>query len=313
MGAFTDAGRPDRMTVENGKLGVAYITPQWREGLKFIRSLIAEGLIPLENLTQDQAQRNTIINSTPVRSFAFCHFSASPLSASNPASQEYVSAPPLKGPQGVQFALFEPSVAGISMTISSNCKNPDAAFRVGDLMMRTDIGIITRFGQEGVDWDYPQNVKNIDDYMALQPGSPIYIVAYDDMKFWGGTSVSNAAWRGKGPYVRAYEVANGRGVLKNGVEPRQIRQGETDALYQKGGWAPGEVIPKLIYTIEENDAIQDIRISLNNYVLEMTSAFLAGNQDIDSSWNAYVAELNNIGLAKFISINQTVYDRMYRR
>jgi hypothetical protein len=45
----------------------------------------------------------------------------------------------------------------------------------------------------------------------------------------------------------------------------------------------------------------------------MTSAFLAGNRDIDSSWNAYIAELNNIGAAKFISVNQGVYNRMYRK
>jgi putative aldouronate transport system substrate-binding protein len=239
--------------------------------------------------------------------------SASQISASNPAGDQYVTSPPLRGPEGIRYATFIPSVASIQFMVSANCKNPDAAARLGDLMLRADIGIITRFGQEGVDWDYPQNAKNLADYSPYQEGFPISIVIYDDFRFWGGTTVSNASWRQKGPYVRNYAVANGRGVIKDTVTARSIVQGETDALYQNGGWAPKEVIPKLIYTTEENDSIRDIQISLNNYVLEMTSAFLAGNRDIDSSWNAYVTELNNIGLAKFISVNQVVYDRMYKR
>jgi putative aldouronate transport system substrate-binding protein len=170
-----------------------------------------------------------------------------------------------------------------------------------------------RWGQEGVDWDYPQNVKNAADYTTRQEGFPISLITYDDGKFWGGTAVANASWRQKGPYVRDYGAANGWGLLKNAVDIRNTRQAESDALYQKGGFAPKDVIPKLIYNTDENASIRDITTSLNGYVLEMTSAFLAGNRDIDSSWNAYIAELNNIGLAKYLSVNQTVYDRMYKK
>jgi putative aldouronate transport system substrate-binding protein len=241
------------------------------------------------------------------------YISPSQISTANPAGEQYIGAPPLKGPAGVRYATFGPSVAGIQFMISANCKNPDAAFRVGDLMEREDIGIITRFGEEGVDWDYPANVKNLGDYTPFQPGFPITIVIYDDIRFWGGTGVANASWRQKGPYVRNYAVANGRGVLKNSITVRNTIQSETDAMYQNGGWAPKQVIPKLLYTADELNSIKDIQTSLNNYVLEMTSAFLAGNRDIDSSWNAYVAELNNIGLAKFISVNQAAYNRMYKK
>jgi putative aldouronate transport system substrate-binding protein len=313
MNSFVYAGGPNQLKVDNGKVSVAYTAPEWREGLKYIRSLFAEGLIPIENLTQDRAQANTILNSPEVRAFSFVYFSPSQISASNSAGDRYISGPPLKDPAGVRYATFLPSVASIQFMVSTNCKNPDAAARLGDLMERADIGIITRFGQEGVDWDYPENAKNLAAYSPYQEGFPISIVIYDDFRFWGGTTVSNACWRQKGPFVRNYAIANGRGVIKDTVTARSIMQGKTDALYQDSGWAPKEVIPKLIYNTEESETIRDISTGLGNYVLEMTSAFLAGNRDIDSSWNAYVAELNNIGLAKFLSVNQTVYDRMYRR
>jgi putative aldouronate transport system substrate-binding protein len=313
MNSFTNVGNGNQLAVSDGKLSLAYMNPQWREGLKYIRSLIAEGLIPIENLTQDRAQANTILNADPVRSFAFIYTSQSQISGSNPAALEYFAAPPLRGPAGIRYSYFAPSVASVQFMVSANCKNPDAAFRMGDLMERRDIGLMQRWGQEGINWDYPQNVKNIADYTTRQEGFPISLVTYDDGKFWGGTAVANASWRQKGAYVRDYGAANGWGLLKNAVDIRNTRQAESDALYQKGGFAPKEVIPKLIYNVEENEAIRDIQTSLTNYVLEMTSAFLAGNRDIDSSWNTYIAELDNIGAAKFISVNQTVYDRMYRK
>jgi putative aldouronate transport system substrate-binding protein len=313
MNSFVYAGDLNQIKVDNGKLSAAYTTPEWREGLKYIRSLVAEGLIPMENLTQDRAQANTILNSPEVRAFSFVYTSTSQIAASNPVGDGYISGAPLKGPAGGRYATFRPSVAHIEFMVSANCKNPDAAARLGDLMERADIGIITRFGQEGVDWDYPQNVKNLADYSPSQEDFPISIVVYDDYKFWGGTAVANASWRGKGAHVRDYAVANGRAVNKATVVPRSVLLGKVDAMYQNGGWAPKEVIPKLLYTEEEMNSIRDIQTSLNNYVLEMTSAFLAGNRDIDSTWNAYLAELNNIGLAKFISVNQGVYNRMYRK
>jgi putative aldouronate transport system substrate-binding protein len=44
----------------------------------------------------------------------------------------------------------------------------------------------------------------------------------------------------------------------------------------------------------------------------MTANFLAGNRDIDSSWNTYLNELNNIGLPKILPVIQKAYDRMYK-
>ena len=312
MNAFVYAGDTNQLVVENGKLGAAYTTPQWREGLKYIRSLFQEGLIPMENLTQDRTQVNTILNSSDVRAFSFIYASVSQINTDNPAGDEYICAPPLRGPAGVQYATYTPSVPNISYMVSSRCMNPDAAFRLGDVMASREIGIIQRWGEEGVNWDYPENVKNIQDYMPAQTDGPITMVPYNDASFWGGSAVGNGSWRQKGPLIREYNISDSRGTLRGAPVIRTRHNNEAIILYQSSNWAPKEVIPKLIYTVEENNTIQDIRISLNNYVMEMTSAFLAGNRDIDASWEAYLAELNSIGLARFISVNQTVYDRMYK-
>jgi hypothetical protein len=83
-------------------------------------------------------------------------------------------------------------------------------------------------------------------------------------------------------------------------------------MYQEGAWKPKEVIPKLLYNTEEGTEVTEILTNLESYNTSMAAAFLSGDRNIDSSWNAYQAELNNIGLPRVLSIIQKVYDRMYK-
>ena len=68
----------------------------------------------------------------------------------------------------------------------------------------------------------------------------------------------------------------------------------------------------LIYTQEETEVYTDIKTTLDTYRDEATANFLAGNTDIDANWDAYVAELENIGLSELLEVVQAAYDRMYK-
>jgi putative aldouronate transport system substrate-binding protein len=312
MNSFVYAGDNRLLTVTNGKIGAAYTTPEWKEGLKFIRSLFAEGLIPIETLTQDGAQMRTLINTEPPVVFSFVWYNTDQINAANPAAIQYYAAPPLKGPKGVQYATHIPSTAGIRCVITKNCKNPDAAFRLGDLMTNETFSISTRFGAEGLDWDYAKNVPNAETlYEPAYPGAPLSIVTYDDSNFWGGTTPSNSSWRQQGPMINAHAILKGWANPK-GVFNRDVINARISTLYFDGGWNPKEVIPKLIYNPDEMLEISEILTNLESYNTSTTAAFLSGNKDIDASWNAYQAELNNIGLPRALSIIQKVYDRMYK-
>jgi putative aldouronate transport system substrate-binding protein len=137
------------------------------------------------------------------------------------------------------------------------------------------------------------------------------MVVYDDSSFWGGTGVTNCSWRQIGPYYADYGLPNGLGIKKDAYQ-RQIRKGPSREAYANPIYQPKEVIPKLIYTEEEFEEIDEIMTTLKSYVQEMTSNFLAGNRDIDTGWNSYINEFNAIGLPKVLSTVQKVYDRMYK-
>jgi putative aldouronate transport system substrate-binding protein len=316
MNAFVFSGDRWLLTVNNGTVGAAYNTPEWRDGLKYIRGLVAEGLIPIETFTQDANQMRTIINQEGPVVFSFVWFNADQVNSSNPAADGYKALPPLRGPKGIQYATYQPSVATVSFVVSRNCKNPDAAFRVGDVMSSELIGIMQRFGAEKADWDYPQNVINAErDYVPSVPGWPLSIILHHDAEFWGGSGVSNSSWRQLGPTIRTYGVYNGTGNAGASYSQRLQENNKAGVMYQEGGYAPREVIPKLIYNNEELGPITELLTSLETYVTESTAAFLTGTRDInsDAAWNIYLAELNRIGISQALSIIQRVYNRMYKQ
>ena len=298
--------------IDNGVISVPYNTEAWRAGLKYIRSLFADGLLALEILTQDDNQVRTLCNSDPVRVASFFMTSASLINSDDVAVQ-YLVAPPLKGTNGTQYSTIIPSVANIRFMISANCKNPEAAFRVGDVMMREDVSITNRFGERGVNWDYPEdNPGFVPRCIPFLEGWPGKAIIYDDGAYWSGSSVQNAGWREAAPGCISYAVQHGRLIPRELMVGRQGNNSIAMSMYTIEAFGPKEILGKLIYNEDENALMSEVQTTLNNYVHEMTSNFLAGNRDIDSSWNAYVAELNTIGLPRVLATVQRVYDRMYK-
>jgi putative aldouronate transport system substrate-binding protein len=312
MNAFVYAGDGQYRTVNDGTVGLAYTTEEWKEGLKFIRKMFEEGLIASENLTMDSNQFKALMNNEDVVAFTFVYAAPDMVDAATSRMTDYKYMGPVTGPNGVNTATYAKSTAGIRMLVTANCKHPEAAFKLGDLMSCEYIGISTRWGLEGQEWDYIANVKNAEAYAPSVAGFPISIVTYHDAGWWGGLDPTNESWRQTGPFVRQYGIACGVGIDPSTTEEYTIILNEAWTLYQTCGKNPDETIPKLIFTTEESDEISEIQSTLKSFVDEKTAAFLMGNEDIDAGWDAFQNELKAIGSETYLKVVQTVYDRMYK-
>ena len=313
MSPFVYTGGSNYLTVEDGVIGLAYTTEEWKEGLKFIRKLFEEGLIPQEILTQDGNQYLAMLNSAEPTTMMFFYMSASRVNAANEWRNVYEAVPPLNGPDGEPISKYAPSTADNgNFFITRNCENPEAAFRVGDMMVSEYFSIVTRWGEEGVDWDYVENVEGADQYVPWVEGFDLLLTVYDDATFWSSGEIQNRSWMQKGPYIREYGIANGRAKDPATVSIFDTHTSEGDNLYQIEAYRPDEYIPKLIYSADEIDVVADIQTTLNDFVREWTANFMAGNMDIDENWDAFQEELKNIGVDEYLEIVQAVYDRMYK-
>jgi len=314
MNAYIFAGHSDYLYVgENDEVFVAYNTEAWKEGLKFARKLFAEGLIPSEIITQDDNQFLAMLNSEDCTTMSFFYTSPSRVNAALSWRNDFEAYAPLINKEaGIPYGSYRPSVpSNGAFFITANCKNPEAAFSIGDMMVSKEHSIITRWGQEGVDWDYVENVPDADKYVAWVDGFDKLITVYDDAKFWSSGEIQNRSFIQRGPFIREYGIANGRTKDPATSSIFDQHTNAADILYQENNYKPEKTVGKLIYTAEEMEILADIKVTITDYRNEMTANFLAGNIDIDEGWDAYVKELESMGLAQYLEIINDVYTRMY--
>ena len=298
--------------VNDGEIGVFYNTPEYREALQFIRKLFADGLMPDYQFTIDTTAWNNLSGNAEIPIVGVVEGAAATHTQRIP---DYVGFGSLANPDGRIFTNFEPSVANISYMISSSCEAPEAAFRLGDLLVSEDLSIVTRWGNEGQHWDYIANAK-VDvsqmDAWFEDAGYPGYVVIYEDP--WG--IVQNFHWYQAGPFIRQYGIAAGRVVPKDTPinSEYMIAQSIKPYLEVSEATSKQHAVGKLVFNATELTAITEILNSLQTYFGESIAAFALGNLDInnDTVWNDYVAQLNAIGLQDVLKIVQNVYDRMYK-
>lgn len=319
MSAFVYAHDSERRIVEDGKVGFAYTTEEWREGLRYIKSLFDEGLIPLETLTQDRSQYGAIAKQTdPMQLFSFGYWHYLGTDAQVGADYSYI--PALKGPDGTQYAMYKPALPEAGAVISADCKNPEAAFLVCDFMCSEEMSITQRWGERGVNWDYWEDAKGIDksNYTAAYPGYEISIIAYDDTAFWNGNDLQDASYLQTGCYVWDADILCGIATATTGATEEEqasidfvAKQNEAILACQDSKYRPEEIIDYLPLSADENAQIADAKATLTSYVNEMTCAFLTGSKDLDKDWDSYLTELEKIGIQSVVDVYQVAYDRVH--
>lgn len=322
MSAFVySSSKVKFLYAQDGVLNYAYTTDAWKEGLKYLQKLFAEGLIGVQSLTQDSDQYDTMLYTDAVTVGCYADSIRAIKKDQDERQYYYWALEPLIGPEGVQYAVFEPSACTATFVISADCTDPETAYRVGDLLVSEYLSISTRFGKEGENWcwakDYdrsPIDHEVFNELVNVPGAEPSIILYYPD--FWGFAQQNNA-WLQNGPFIRQYAIANGmineQNLVADKKEEKLDRIGPVgNVLYQEGGWGPEEPFTPLLYTAEETAVIDDIQATLSSYIEETTAAFLMGNKDIDAEWDNYLNELKKIGIEKALEINQAAYDRAYK-
>ena len=60
--------------------------------------------------------------------------------------------------------------------------------------------------------------------------------------------------------------------------------------------------------MEDTEAIAEAIALIPDYVDQSMADFITGAKDLDKDWDAYVKELNAMGLENWLSIAQATYD-----
>ena len=286
---------------------------EWREGIRYIRKLVKEGLMMPESFTQSEQQMTAIQTQDPHVVGGVARVSTSNIPTSDPRWMEYTHILPLQGPTGMREIIRTPSIPSNPMIITSKCKYPEAAFRLGDYLCSEEMTIWGRFGVKGVDWFEPKEGEK-SAYEELNLVSYKTVVTYRPPAW---ADVGNNYWANTGPRIYGVKLFFGQALSSDISETERNYQLTLAKDYFLAGSFVNDnkIVSGLVYNEEESEIINSIYKAAVSYVEEAWARFVLGDLDIDSDadWNAYLNELSRMDLDAAIAATQSCLDRMYKK
>lgn len=296
---------------ESGEHVIApFATEEWREGLWYMNKLYTEGLLASSTFTDnDTAFKATLNSETNVVGLTSAGSTSNWPDADNNANfLEMDLIEPLTGPNGVCYTPYTEYAPGASFFITSSCENPDLAFKLGDWFMDIDNSRIARWGEEGVDWTSDPEVcaEHMNGYVDAGLADEVNLVYLTNI--W--SEPSNKYWHNTNSYYEPWEAASG---TASGIAPYDATSKNNMLNAQHIEWYydkhPEHVLSLLHYTSEEASQCTEAMVSIADLVEQAKAEFITGVRDLDSGWDAYLEELESVGLSSWLEIAQTVYER----
>jgi putative aldouronate transport system substrate-binding protein len=305
---------PGSLSLDNtGRKVVApFVQPAFRKALGYLNDLFRENLIGPSLFTDNEQQFRAILNAKPnivgfVSSGSNTHWANF---RENPNFLEMAMMPPLTGPEGVSYTPYKEYSPGLFGMISSRCKDQDRAFKFLESFFNPEISTIVRFGEENVDWSRkPEDLAKASNayvYAGIYPS--LTLVILNDT--WG--TPHNKHWRNIGPRYEGQDQ-NTSGNLVPPFDPANPLSMLNAYNYQ---WYldrhPEHVLPDIKFTLNEATQLSEVTTGINEYISQSVSEFITGirNVNSDSAWDAYLGELEKMGLRKWIAGSQAAFDRM---
>lgn len=295
---------------EDGKTVLAPFTQEgWKEGLLYMNELYRQGVLAPSIFTDDETQFKATLNGEDnvVGLVSLGSLSNYPDAAKNKNFLEMSLIKPLKGPKGKQYTPYNTYAPSQSFYIFDGCEDMELAIRLADEFFEPTTSIISRFGEEGVDWTRDaEKLKGMSNSYTAAGIEKEITLAYIS-NFWLEPSSKN--WHAVSPrYSNIHSsntVANGM-VAYNPEEPTQLNGRNYEYYSDKH---PEKILPLLQYTEEEAGEIQEALANIPIYVNQTMAEFITGARDINSGWDAYLKELNGMGLEQWLKTAQAAYDR----
>ena len=295
------AGGEMRMFIEDGQITAAFAEPGWREGLRYMNDLYSEGLLSGDAFVQDYNQYLQLGENPDVvllgagtggHNGVFTQFHGD-----SGRWLDYTVVPPLEGPDGTRLARYDPVYGYWEWTITDKAAHPEAAFRLGDAFYEPDMVLHSSHGREGIEWVWAEPGEiGINGRQAVWKA----LVGY-------GGGDRSSWWDQGGPQARSRDFRLGQ-VKGEGISLEAILYEEPRDKMEPYQVNPDMVVPPLSFDEDAAAEITDLESALGTYVTEMIARFTVGDADIEAEWNDYLAELDNIGLSRYIELMQEAYD-----
>ena len=282
--------------------------PETLEGLKFMRTLVEEGLLYEGSFT---AESNALVNLVEggddprVGAVVAGHgYLFSEVGGKRYA--QFRGLMPLKGPHGRQEIRKNTYDIGFDGGFYISADSPHAVELVkwADLLYDFEATATGYFGPEGTHWRRAEPGET-----GLDGEPAMYFVIIP----WNETEPHNDHWIQQCISYRSSAFRAGE-VYQPGDPDSQaaFEKRLYDTTAEMENWANTEsVMPPVKFTVEQNNAISIPMTNLNNLIKQYIPGFMSGDYDLDTEYDGFLKMLDDMGLNDVVAAYQEAYDQQW--
>jgi putative aldouronate transport system substrate-binding protein len=188
-------------------------------------------------------------------------------------------------------------IGSVVSVITTSCPDEklETAMRVLDYAYTDEGNLYWNYGKQGNSWDY--DAKNEPAYLDIVTKDPNGL--NNAISKFGGSTWS-------GSCIQATKLL----YLKNkpaAIEANDLWFYPNEEVSAKWNFPSGVTL-----TTEESNTLDEVQSAISTYVSEMAVKFINGEEPIDN-FDAYVQQVNGMGLDTVLQVRQAAYDRFLAR
>ncbi|MDD3277520.1 MAG: extracellular solute-binding protein [Lachnospiraceae bacterium] len=282
---FTDYNA-DHRAIKDGKVYYQASSDNYREAIKYFHDWYAEGLIDMEAFSQDDSQYIAKGSGADARLGVFSWWEIPEVTGDHADEYEYLTF--LSGEDGtIGVNLNEQGTTGHDrFAITNACQNPELLMKWIDQCYDPVLSMQIIYGPIG---EYFESEPNADG---------VYL---ETAEAGGDLKAKTELWA---PYR---QLSTDFGTYYNMEERAQQRRDDLNNVWFEKV-SNFEYYPSVVYSLEETDVINENLQDIKDYTSEKVANWLI-NGGVDKEWDAYVAQLENMGLNDVVDAWQSAYDR----
>ncbi len=279
------------VTVKDGKVDFVWATEAYKNLEVYLNKLYSQNLINQEVYTQDYSGMMAKSKQGEVAMVGVT-LGWSIADRTGQFQDQYVALPPMKASADAEAPLWPSNPARVVMdvnkaSISASCKHPERVMQLLDLIFSEYYSIQMYYGSIPNQVTYDEAS---DRYVILDPPEGEYL---DNVK-WTNALVDNAP------------LYFSKALTEKTTAPKE----ETARLDQDAVFKPyfsKEIYPIVKFDMDTVEELTFLTTDLYKVVDEkMASWVVSGN--VEAEWDAYIAQLEGMGLNQMREIYQAAYD-----
>lgn len=295
--AFGVPETPTHIAIEdNGELIFTAAQEEWKEAVIYLHKLYSEGLIDKEIFSQDRTLLTNKIRTMTVGTYTDYRLKSS--MATEEIQGNFAIMAPLAGPDGeMRWLRAKAGMSDGAFALTSACKNPEVAIRWLDNINSEENSIQMLYGM------FKPEGYNASE--ALVPSSAAEGKWTTSVR---PSSIAANDWPWSAP-IGSSPVIVQKDTINKYIEGRanNIAKEEACAVYRPYLTAYPYNYP-FRFTVEEIEQLNIIQTDLISYVFQTEAKWIAEG-GIESDWDNYLKQLNNLGLEDYIKLYRTAFER----